>query len=73
MQSRFLYTHPITPVAGKPVDVFYNPDETALRGRPEVYLTASYNRGTHPGGCLRLRLCLQPGRVFLCCAPLNWR
>ena len=24
-------------------------DETALRGRPEVYVTGGFNRWTHPG------------------------
>ena len=37
-------------VAGKPVEVYYNPDETVLRGRPEVYVSGSYNRWRHPSG-----------------------
>ena len=42
--SQILYTHPVTPRAGEEAMVFYNPDITVLRGRPEVYLRASWNR-----------------------------
>lgn len=42
--SQILYTHPVTPRAGEEATVFYNPDITVLRGRPEVYLRASFNR-----------------------------
>lgn len=50
MQRKVLYTNPLVPVAGKEVDVFYNPDMTDLRGRPEVYFRGSWNRWTHPTG-----------------------
>ena len=39
-----LYTDPVTPRAGEPVTVFYNPDATVLRGRPEVWLRGCWNR-----------------------------
>lgn len=39
-----LYTDPVTPRAGEAVTVFYNPDITVLRGRPEIYLRGSWNR-----------------------------
>ncbi|PRW39290.1 Soluble starch synthase chloroplastic amyloplastic isoform A [Chlorella sorokiniana] len=47
LRSRVLFTQPITPVAGQPVDIFYNPDETPLRGRPEVFAAIGFNRWTH--------------------------
>lgn len=47
LRSRVLFTQPITPVAGQPVDIFYNPDETPLRGRPEVFASVGFNRWTH--------------------------
>ena len=39
-----LYTNPVTPRAGEDVTVFYNPDITVLRGRPEIYLRGCWNR-----------------------------
>lgn len=45
--SKFLYTQPVVPKAGQTVDVFYNPDHTSLRGRPEVWLRGSWNRWKH--------------------------
>ena len=48
MQRRFLYTDPVVPVAGQRVDVYYNPDKTVLRGRPDIYVYGSFNRWTHP-------------------------
>jgi hypothetical protein len=39
-----LYTDPVTPRAGESVTVFYNPDATVLRGRPEVWLRGCWNR-----------------------------
>eukprot|EP00892_Ulva_mutabilis_P005442 jgi/Ulvmu1/326/UM001_0330.1 len=48
VQRKVLYTNPLVPVAGQEVDVYYNPDMTDLRGRPEVYMRGSWNRWTHP-------------------------
>jgi hypothetical protein len=50
MQRKVLYTNPLVPRAGEPCEVYYNPDMTALRGRPEVYMRGSWNRWTHPNG-----------------------
>lgn len=50
MQRKVLYTNPLVPEAGNEVDVYYNPDMTDLRGRPEVYFRGSWNRWTHPTG-----------------------
>lgn len=32
-QAKFLYTKPLTPEAGKPVTIYYNPTQTQLNGR----------------------------------------
>jgi starch synthase len=47
LQRRFLYTKPITPAAGQKLTVYYNPDRTVLRGRPDVFLRGSFNRWNH--------------------------
>ena len=39
-----LYTVPSKPEAGQLVEVYYNPELTSLRGRPEIYLHGSWNR-----------------------------
>jgi starch synthase len=49
-QRRVLYTHPVQPRAGQRCDVFYNPDRTVLRGRPDVFVRGSWNRWAHPDG-----------------------
>eukprot|EP00879_Flechtneria_rotunda_P007886 GHRR01008263.1.p1 GENE.GHRR01008263.1~~GHRR01008263.1.p1 ORF type:complete len:1096 (+),score=490.52 GHRR01008263.1:107-3289(+) len=46
-QYEFLYTLPVTPPAGQSVELFYNPDMTSLRGRPEIYVRGSFNRWRH--------------------------
>mmetsp|Transcript_3823 Transcript_3823/g.11020 ORF Transcript_3823/g.11020 Transcript_3823/m.11020 type:complete len:1228 (+) Transcript_3823:338-4021(+) len=48
VQRTMLYTDPVTPRAGQTVTVYYNPDATVLRGRPEVWLRGSWNRWNHP-------------------------
>ena len=47
MQRRFLYTRPVVPSAGQRVSVYYNPDRTVLRGRPDVFVRGSFNRWAH--------------------------
>eukprot|EP01025_Chloroclados_australasicus_P026535 TRINITY_DN26388_c1_g1_i6.p1 TRINITY_DN26388_c1_g1~~TRINITY_DN26388_c1_g1_i6.p1 ORF type:complete len:800 (+),score=97.95 TRINITY_DN26388_c1_g1_i6:62-2461(+) len=44
----FLYTEPLIPHAGETAKLYYNPNATVLRGRPEVYVRGSWNRWTHP-------------------------
>ena len=39
-----LYTVPATPEAGRPVDIYYNPELTPLRGRPDIFVRGSWNR-----------------------------
>lgn len=43
-QYEFLYTVPVMPKAGETVELFFNPDLTPLRGRPEIYVRGSFNR-----------------------------
>jgi starch synthase len=47
LQRRFLYTKPVTPAAGQKLTVYYNPDRTVLRGRPDVFVRGSFNRWDH--------------------------
>jgi starch synthase len=56
LQRRFLYTQPLVPRAGAPVRVFYNPDATVLRGRPDVFMRGSFNRWDHPQCFLPIRM-----------------
>ncbi|KAL2641893.1 hypothetical protein R1flu_009480 [Riccia fluitans] len=46
-QSHIFYTEPAQLVAGEDVTVFYNPSNTVLNGKPEIYLRGSFNRWTH--------------------------
>lgn len=43
-QHEFLYTLPVIPKAGEKLELYYNPDLTPLRGRPEIYVRGSFNR-----------------------------
>ncbi|KAH7365325.1 hypothetical protein KP509_18G020900 [Ceratopteris richardii] len=49
-REHIFYTDPIDVKAGKEVTVFYNPANTSLNGKPEVWLLASFNRWTHRRG-----------------------
>ncbi|KAG2438870.1 hypothetical protein HYH02_010668 [Chlamydomonas schloesseri] len=51
----FLYTVPLSPKSGQVVDVYYRPEATMLRGRPEIWLRASWNRGANNRGAPELR------------------
>lgn len=44
LQRQVLFTMPIRPKAGQTVRVYYNPDVTPLRGRPEAWLRGGWNR-----------------------------
>lgn len=48
MQRHIYFAEPVTPQAGRPVTLFYNPDTTALRGRPEIWVRGGFNRWGHP-------------------------
>ncbi|KAK9832645.1 hypothetical protein WJX81_006656 [Elliptochloris bilobata] len=47
LQRQVLYTLPVTPRAGEEVTVFYDPDATVLRGRPETWVRGCWNRWAH--------------------------
>ena len=44
LQRQVLFTMPVRPRAGQSVRVYYNPDVTPLRGRPETWLRGGWNR-----------------------------
>ncbi|XP_065879868.1 starch synthase 3, chloroplastic/amyloplastic [Euphorbia lathyris] len=51
-QKHIVYTDPIDVQAGKTVTIFYNPANTVLNGKPEVWFRGSFNRWTHRNGPL---------------------
>ncbi|KFK43443.1 hypothetical protein AALP_AA1G125900 [Arabis alpina] len=51
-QKDVVYTEPLEIQAGNPVTVFYNPSNTILNGKPEVWFRGSFNRWTHRLGPL---------------------
>ena len=44
LQRQVLFTVPIRPQAGQSAKVYYNPDVTPLRGRPETWVRGGWNR-----------------------------
>ena len=51
-QKHIVYTEPLDVHAGSTVTVFYNPANTVLNGKPEVWFRCSFNRWTHCVGPL---------------------
>ncbi|XP_019055907.1 PREDICTED: starch synthase 3, chloroplastic/amyloplastic isoform X2 [Nelumbo nucifera] len=51
-QKHIVYTEPLDVKAGTTVTVFYNPSNTVLNGKPEVWFRCSFNRWTHRNGPL---------------------
>lgn len=51
-QKNIVYTDPLDVQAGGVVSVFYNPTNTVLNGKPEVWFRCSFNRWTHRLGPL---------------------
>ncbi|XP_024018639.1 starch synthase 3, chloroplastic/amyloplastic [Morus notabilis] len=51
-QKHIVYTDPLDVHAGSLVTVFYNPANTVLNGKPEVWFRCSFNRWTHRKGPL---------------------
>ena len=47
MQRKFLFTVPMKPQAGRKATIYYNPDRTVLRGRPDVFISGGFNRSSH--------------------------
>ncbi|CAI5473010.1 unnamed protein product [Closterium sp. Yama58-4] len=58
-QAHVFYTEPADPRAGETVRVFYNPQNTVLHGRQNVWMRGSFNRWTHRTGCF-LPVHMQP-------------
>lgn len=52
LQRQVLFTVPIRPKAGQSVRVYYNPDVTPLRGRPEAWLRGGWNRWERLSVCV---------------------
>ncbi|KAJ0017433.1 hypothetical protein Pint_09928 [Pistacia integerrima] len=51
-QKHIVYTDPVDVKAGSTVTVFYNPANTVLNGKSEVWFRCSFNRWTHRMGPL---------------------
>ncbi|KAG9439234.1 hypothetical protein H6P81_019399 [Aristolochia fimbriata] len=51
-QKDIVYTDPLEVQAGSNVTVFYNPSNTVLSGKPDVWIRCSFNRWTHRHGPL---------------------
>ncbi|KAK9681555.1 hypothetical protein RND81_10G010600 [Saponaria officinalis] len=51
-QRHIVYTDPVDVKAGEDVTVYYNPSNTVLNGKPEVWFRGSFNRWTHRRGPL---------------------
>ncbi len=43
-----LFTKPDNPMPGDTIEVYYNPQNTILGGRPNVFLRGGFNRWKHP-------------------------
>ncbi|KAH7836913.1 hypothetical protein Vadar_007344 [Vaccinium darrowii] len=51
-QKHIVYTEPLNIQAGSAVTVFYNPANTVLNGKSEIWFRCSFNRWTHRMGPL---------------------
>ena len=51
-QKHIVFTDPVDVQAGSTVTVFYNPANTPLNGKPEVWFRCSFNRWSHRKGPL---------------------
>ncbi|XP_068656692.1 starch synthase 3, chloroplastic/amyloplastic [Aristolochia californica] len=51
-QKHIVYTDPLEVQAGSIVTVYYNPSNTVLSGKPEVWFRCSFNHWTHRHGPL---------------------
>lgn len=51
-QKHIVYTEPIDVQAGSVITVLYNPSNTVLNGKPEVWFRCSFNRWSHCNGPL---------------------
>eukprot|EP00210_Caulerpa_lentillifera_P007095 g6788.t1 len=46
-QWKYLYTNPVRIKAGDEIELWYRPDLTVLRGRPDVYVKVGFNNWKH--------------------------
>ena len=51
-QKHVVYTEPLDIQAGSTITVYYNPTNTNLNGKPEVWFRYSFNRWTYRKGPL---------------------
>ncbi|GAB2298877.1 Soluble starch synthase 3, chloroplastic/amyloplastic [Dionaea muscipula] len=51
-QKHIVYTDPLEVQAGSTATVIYNPTNTVLNGKPEIWFRCSFNRWTHKNGSL---------------------
>lgn len=51
-QKHIVYTEPLEICAGTTVEIIYNPSNTVLNGKPEVWFRGSFNLWMHPSGAL---------------------
>ncbi|KAK7245860.1 hypothetical protein RIF29_40713 [Crotalaria pallida] len=51
-QKHIVFTEPLDVQAGSTATVFYNPSNTNLKGKPEVWFRGSFNRWSHRNGPL---------------------
>ncbi|PWZ25342.1 Soluble starch synthase 3, chloroplastic/amyloplastic [Zea mays] len=51
-QKHIVYTEPLEIHAGTTIDMLYNPSNTVLTRKPEVWFRCSFNRWMYPGGVL---------------------
>ncbi|XP_061336931.1 starch synthase 3, chloroplastic/amyloplastic-like isoform X2 [Gastrolobium bilobum] len=51
-QKHIVFTEPLDVQAGSKVTVFYNPSDTNLNGKPEVWFRCSFNHWSHHNGPL---------------------
>jgi len=49
-QKHIVFTEPLHVQAGSTITVFYNPRNTNLNGKPDVWFRHSFNRWTHRNG-----------------------
>ncbi|KAF6993850.1 hypothetical protein CFC21_010678 [Triticum aestivum] len=70
-QKHIVYTEPLEIRAGTTVDVLYNPSNTVLNGKPEVWFRCSFNLWMHPSGALPPQKMVKSGDGPLLKATVN--
>nr|AEL97582.1 starch synthase IIIa [Hordeum vulgare subsp. vulgare]AEL97586.1 starch synthase IIIa [Hordeum vulgare subsp. vulgare] len=70
-QKHIVYTEPLEVRAGTAVDVLYNPSNTVLNGKTEVWFRCSFNLWMHPSGALPPQKMVKSGDGSLLKATVN--